>query len=215
MEITTIKARNLSEAWFRCCRELLLHGYEYTIDKGSFEGHKRKEFDFVVIQIERPWERPLTPSVPVGVTPPTTDEYIENEYMLYLMTTEKGLNDIYSYGTDLAPQIEEVIKRYKTDGYETNQLCMRVGNKDSLWLEHSQCLVYVDTRIRYGALHFVTYFRSWDLFSGVCVNLGGLQLLKEYMSSQIGVKDGELIACSKGLHLYDFQISIVKNIVGI
>jgi thymidylate synthase len=66
------------------------------------------------------------------------------------------------------------------------------------------CLRIIDTRIRYGKLHFMIYFRSWDLWAGLPSNLAGLQLLKEYMASEIGVEDGEIIACSKGLHLYEY-----------
>ena len=54
-----------------------------------------------------------------------------------------------------------------------------------------------------GKLHFIIYFRSWDLWAGFPTNLGGLQLLKEYMAKEIGVEDGEMICVSKGLHLYE------------
>jgi len=59
-------------------------------------------------------------------------------------------------------------------------------------------------------LNFVVYFRSWDLWSGFSANLGGIQLLKEYMAGEIGVEDGEIIASSKGLHLYDYTWELAK-----
>lgn len=214
MKITNIEARNLPEAWFRCCRAVMLKGYEYTIDKGSFEGAKRKELDFVVVRVELPHQRPLSPTTPIGVPPPTTDGYIE-KYLVYLMTDTKEPNELYTYGQDLGPQIEEVIRRYKAEGHETNQLCMSVGSRDSLCIEHSQCLRLVDTRVRYGKLHFMVYFRSWDLWAGLPTNLGGLQLLKEYMADSIGVQDGELIACSKGLHLYNYSWEIARIVGGL
>ncbi len=34
--------------------------------------------------------------------------------------------------------------------------------------------------------------------------------MKEYMSEEIGVEDGEIIASSKGLHLYDYVWDIAK-----
>lgn len=212
-----VGGKNLSETWFRCCRYLMGTNpgvYEYTIDKGSFEGTKRREFDFITLTIENPGERPLAPSVPLGVSPPTNDQYIE-EYLAYLMTEEKQPNEQYTYGEDLALQIEEVIRRYKKDGPENNQLCMSVGGKESLWLEHSQCLRVVDTRIRYGALHFAVYFRSWDLWGGLPANLGGLQLLKKYMADQIGVGDGRIIATSKGLHLYEYAWEWARIVGGL
>jgi thymidylate synthase len=49
MQISFIEARDLSEAWFRCVCQVLNDGREYTIERGSYAGEKRKELDFVVI----------------------------------------------------------------------------------------------------------------------------------------------------------------------
>ena len=68
----------------------------------------------------------------------------------------------------------------------------------------------LDTRIKENKLHFIIYFRSWDLWNGFPANLGAIQLLKEYMASCIGVDDGEIIAASKGLHLYDYVWELAK-----
>lgn len=214
MNPVSIEARDLSEAFWKCCREVLVNGYEYTIDKGSFEGQKRKEVDFITVHIKHPGMRPLAPDVPLGVPPPTNDSVIE-EYMVYLITPDRQPNELYTYGEDLAPQVDEVIRRYKTDGPECNQLTMSVGDRNSIALEHPQCMRLVDTRIRYGALHFIIYFRSWDLWAGFPTNLGGLQLLKEYMSKEIGVEDGEMICVSKGLHLYDHCWEVAGITAGI
>ena len=80
--------------------------------------------------------------------------------MSYLMTSARQPNEQYTYGEDLAPQIDEVIKRYKSDGFDTNQMCMTVGSSRSIHLEDPQCMRVVDTRIQGGSLHFVLYFRS-------------------------------------------------------
>ncbi len=93
---------------------------------------------------------------------------------------------------------------YKQDGHNTNQAFMAVGDAESLKLTDPPCLRMIDTRIRYGKLHFIIYFRSWDLWAGFPSNLAGIQLLKEYMASEIGVEDGEMICMSKGMHLYEY-----------
>ncbi|MCX6013791.1 MAG: thymidylate synthase [Chloroflexi bacterium] len=214
MNITNIDANDLSEAFFKCCRQVLINGYEYVIDSGSFQGTKRKELDFVIVKINHPEIRPLAPFVPAGVPPPSNDTYIE-EYMAYLMTSDKQPHELYTYGEDLTPQVDKVIERYKNEGYESNQLCMTVGSRKSLDLEHPQCLRLVDTRIRYGKLHFIIYFRSWDLWAGFPTNLGGLQMLKEYMSQEIGVGDGEMICLSKGLHLYEYAWNYAITVAGL
>jgi len=35
-------------------------------------------------------------------------------------------------------------------------------------------------------------------------------MLKQYMAAEIGVKSGEIIAASKGLHLYDYEFDLAK-----
>ena len=97
MNISIVEARDLSEAWFLCLRKTLTEGHEYKIDRGSYAGQRRKELDFVVVQVRSPGIRPLTPDVPEGVPPPTSMEYIE-DYLPYLMTSQKGEGEQYTYG---------------------------------------------------------------------------------------------------------------------
>ena len=209
MEISVIQARDLSEAWFLCLRKTLAEGHEYKIERGSYAGQRRKELDFAVIQVRNPGTRPLIPDVPQGVPPPTSMEYIES-YLPYLMTAHKGEGEQYTYGQYLETQIAEVIRMYKEDGHNTNQAFMAVGDSQSIYLSDPPCLRGIDTRIRDDKLHFIVYFRSWDLWSGFPSNMTAIQLLKEYMASEIGTNDGELIAVSKGLHLYDHAWELAK-----
>lgn len=202
MQVSIVEARDIPEAWFRCLRRVLEDGYEYVIDRGSFEGQKRKELDLAVVQIMQPGIRPLVPDVPQGVSPPTTIEYVES-YLPYLMTSYKEEQEEYTYGEDLEPQIPEVIRMYRESGFNTNQAYMAVGSRESITLSDPPCLRGIHTRVRYGQLHFVVYFRSWDLWGGFPSNLAAIQLMKEYMASEIGVEDGELICLSSGLHLYE------------
>ena len=204
MEIAVIEARDLSEAWFLCLRKTLTEGYTYKIERGSYAGQHRKEMDFAVVQIRHPGTRPLVPDVPQGVPPPSTMDYVES-YLPYLMTAHKAEGEQYTYGQYLEKQIVEVIKMYCSDGYNTNQAFMTVGDNNSIYLSDPPCLRMIDTRIREGKLNFVVYFRSWDLWAGFPSNLAAIQLLKEYMASEISVADGEIIAVSKGLHLYEYS----------
>jgi thymidylate synthase len=214
MNISLIEARDLSEAWFLCLRKTLADGYEYSIERGSYAGQCRKELDFIVVKISNPGNRPLTPDVPSGVPAPTTMEYIES-YLPYLMTAHRAEEEQYTYGQYLEGQIAEVIKMYKENGYNTNQAYMAVGDSQSIFLPDPPCLRGIDTRVRYGKLHFIAYFRSWDLWAGFPSNLAAMQLLKEYMASEIGVEDGEMIATSKGMHLYEYSWELAKTAAGI
>jgi thymidylate synthase len=209
MNISLIEARDLAEAWFLCLRKTLTEGYEYRIDRGSYAGQRRKELDFAVVKVRSPGIRPLIPDVPQGVPPPTSMDYVES-YLPYLMTSHKGEGEQYTYGQYLEKQIPQVIKMYKEDGFNTNQAFMAVGDTESISLSDPPCLRAIDTRIRDNELHFFVYFRSWDLWAGFPSNLAAIQLLKEYMASEIGVNDGELIASSKGLHLYEYSWELAR-----
>lgn len=218
MRLVTIEARDLPDAWFQCVYELQETGREYVIDHGSCVGQKRLEFDYVTVQVKYPGVRPMIPDIPasLGIPNPVEEGYVET-YLPYLMTPNKQPNEDYTYGerlsgwryeneggSEIVNQIEAVINMYKTKGYGTNQAAMSISVPSDILLNDPPCLRHIDTRISDDRLHFMVYFRSWDLWNGFPANLGGLQLLKEYMSDEIGVGDGEIIAASKGLHLYDY-----------
>jgi len=211
MELVFIEARDLPDAWFQCVYNILEKGRTYLIDRGSYEGQKRLEFDYVTVHIKFPGTRPLLPDIPpaLGIPNPVADDYLD-QYLPYLMTSEKKEGEEYTYGEYLEPQISEVIRMYREDGHGTNQAYMTVGNRETIYLSDPPCLRGIDTRIKEDRLHFVVYFRSWDLWNGFPANLGAIQLLKEYMAESIGVGDGEMIAASKGLHLYEYIWELAK-----
>ncbi len=241
MKLVSIEARDLPDAWFQCVYEIMDNGHEYEIDHGSYAGQKRLEFDYLTVHIKYPGVRPLIPDIPasLGIPNPVAEGYLE-EYLPYLMTPDRQPKEDYTYGERLAGwsylalvdagghslegkverrivnQIQEVIDMYRTKGYGTNQAAMSVSVPSDILIGDPPCLRHIDTRIRYGKLHFVVYFRSWDLWNGFPANLGGIQLLKEYMATEIGVEDGSIIAASKGLHLYDYvwelaQLRTMRN----
>lgn len=252
-----LDARDLPDAWFQTLFKLLEVGKVFVIDRGSFEGHKRLEFDYITIHIKYPSVRPLIPYVSphFGISPPTTIEYVEEQYLPYLMTGKLAEGESYTYGQRLTRypidylmypekysnkqkevmideieqfkelgiiffdkefdkwclnQIELVNWVYKNKGYRNNQMVLQVGHPTDMLLKDPPCLRQIDTRIQDGKLNFVVYFRSWDLFNGFPSNLAGIQILKEYIASCIGVEDGEMIVSSKGLHLYDYSVDFAK-----
>jgi thymidylate synthase len=211
MHLEFIKARDLPDAWFQCVYQILDTGRTYTIDRGSYEGQKRIEFDYITVHIKYPGKRPLLPDIPpaLGIPNPVDNDYLD-QYLPYVMTSTKKEGEEYTYGEYLEPQIKEVIRMYREDGHGTNQAYMTVGDPKTLYLSDPPCLRGIDTRIKDRKLHFVVYFRSWDLWNGFPANLGAIQLLKEYMAESIGVEDGQIIAASKGLHLYDYIWELAK-----
>jgi thymidylate synthase len=237
LEPVFIDAFDLDDAWFQTLSRILDKGHVYKITRGSYEGQRRLEFDFVVVRAKKPSHQ-IIPIIPEGMSipAPTDMDYIQG-YLSYLMTGSKTETEDYTYGERLVGrlvepgaqvkqntsgkdmqnqmplsvnQIEEVIKIYKKQGFGTNQAVMEIGMPSDIKLADPPCLRLIDTRVRYGKLHFILYFRSWDLWGGFPSNLGGLELVKQYMAEEIGVEDGEIVAVSKGLHLYEYSWELAK-----
>lgn len=221
MKLTTITARDIPDLWFQAVSKILDEGSHHTIDHGSYSGQTRLEFDYFTGHITHPGIGNPLPEIPahLGIPNPVDQDYID-AYMPYLMTAEKHPDEDYTYGQRLTEtidplgntfsQINYLIWCYKEKGVRNNQLIMQVGEPSDLCVNDPPCLRHIDTRIQDGALHFIIYFRSWDLWSGLPANLAGLQQLKSYMASEIGVSDGEMIVSSKGLHLYGYAEELAK-----
>ena len=215
MRVAKIEARDLGEAQFKALREILYHGYEYEIDWGSFKGHKRRELDFFFCEIKHPINRPLIMTVPDGVPAQCSIEYVENDYMRYLVSSNKAAGEEYTYGESIERQLFTIVEKLKTRGFNSNQTYCTVGTLESVNMDDPECLRGIDIRVRYGAVHFYVYFRSWDAWAGFPANLAAIQLLKEWVATELNVLDGKLIVASKGLHLYDYQYEIAKAAVGL
>jgi thymidylate synthase len=213
-----VRATDLNDAWHQCVFAILKHGRKFKIDKGRYEGGYRLEFDYITVHITHPETRPLEPQIPThyGIPNPVESGYILGDdlnfkgrpYIEYLMTDCKEPGEDYTYGSrlcgDIVNQIEKIIHTYKTHGYRNNQMVLQIAQPSDILLSDPPCLRHIDTRIQDGRLHFFPYFRSWDLWGGFPANLAAIQILKEYMAGEIGVESGEIIASSKGLHLYKY-----------
>ena len=82
-----IEAFDLDDAWFQCLTQILDRGHVYTITKGSYEGQKRLEFDFITLRVKKPSHQ-IIPIIPEGMSipAPTDMDYIQG-YLSYLQKT--------------------------------------------------------------------------------------------------------------------------------
>lgn len=210
-----IEARDLPDAWFTVIDKTQELGDVYTITEGSYEGQQRWELDFVTLHIKYPGQRPLLPEIPpgLGFPAPVEPDYLD-KYMPKLMTNVREPQETYTYGERLVgaqgdelgiDQIKTTIELLKRAGRGTNQATMEIAQPGDCGTVDPPCLRLIDCRIKDDKLHFVVYFRSWDAWGGLPANLAAIQMLKDYMAAEIGCEDGELIATSKGLHLYDYS----------
>jgi thymidylate synthase len=46
MDIHNISARDLPDLWFQAVHDILDHGRRFVIDRGSYEGQTRLEYDY-------------------------------------------------------------------------------------------------------------------------------------------------------------------------
>jgi thymidylate synthase len=257
MYIHKVEARDLPDLWFQAVHDILDHGRRFTIDRGSYAGQTRLEYDYFIGHVKFPGTLPILPDIPssCGIPNPVEEGYIyggqgyDRSYIEYLMTGHKQPGESYTYGERMTRvplngdklkwwkdanteiidlrqvdgkivfeeqntlylnQIEWIIDTYKNHGHRNNQMVLQVAHPSDVTLVDPPCLRSIDTRIQDNTLHFCIYFRSWDLWGGLPANLAGIQNLKEYMASEIGVKDGEMIVESKGLHLYGYAEDLAK-----
>lgn len=211
-----IKERTIEQAWRMTLWACARYGYSYKIEKGSYEGQMRKQLDHLTVFIDEPFIRPLAVTLPEnsGIPAPTSEERIQSYFYDYLLTDTKREKEDYTYGQYIAPQLPALINHLNVSKGGTNQACISIGGKDSIHLANPPCLRVVDLKVVEGKLTMSLFFRSWDIFVGFPENLGGLQLLKEYilMNLDFSVEDGPIIAYSSGAHIYEQYFPIVNSL---
>lgn len=272
MHIHKIEARDLPDLWFQAVHDVLDHGKRFVIDRGSYAGQTRLEYDYFVGHVKMPWHgegtKEILPDIPasIGIPNPCEMEYVyggtdkngitySRSYVEYVMTARKEPGESYTYGERLTKarlnlsvlwkqddffeniynkeiynipreidgnilieeeglvylnQIEWIIDTYKKYGHRNNQMVLQVAQPTDVTLIDPPCLRSIDTRIQDNKLHFIIYFRSWDLWGGLPANLAGIQALQRYMADAIDVEHGQMIVESKGLHLYGYAEDLAK-----
>ncbi|MFZ3046532.1 MAG: thymidylate synthase [Desulfatirhabdiaceae bacterium] len=213
MKIATIEAIDIQDAWFQCIDRILDDGFKYIIEKGSYVGQTRLEFDHITVLIHLPYNEPydaMLPQIPVylGIPNPVANGYVE-QYMPYLMTPAVGDGEQYTYGSRIYAQISYWIDQLKKTP-KTNQAILQVGKPSDWMLPDPPCLRHIDMRIKDDRLIFYPYFRSWDLWGGFPANLAGIAVLQKFMADEIGCELGPIVASSKGLHLYGYVEELAK-----
>ncbi len=236
MNPVLINATDISDAWFQCVWNILEKGRRYEVQHGSFEGETRLELDFAVIQISNAYHEPydaMLPKIPahLGIPDPVEAGYVE-QYLPYLMTDHIEEGEAYTYGQRMinhewiegeamvdcsrqaswwrhVRQVDHMIEILQKTP-DTNQAILQVAQPQDCLLDDPPCLRHIDLRVMDSKLHFFPYFRSWDLWSGFPANLAGIAVLQKYMADEIGIQMGEIVASSKGLHIYGYAEELAK-----
>jgi thymidylate synthase len=101
-----VDATTLPDAWFQAVYQCIHHGREFIIDRGSYAGDKRLEFDYFTAHIKQPWAGSdadinlLLPHLAEGcnIPNPVDDGYLDNYVANYLMGNELAKEESYTYG---------------------------------------------------------------------------------------------------------------------
>lgn len=109
MHIHRVDARDLPDLWFQAVYDILDYGRRFTIDRGSFAGQTRLEYDYFTGYVKQPGAHPMLPDIPpaCGIPNPVEEGYVyggegfDRSYIEYLMTPHKEPGESYTYGERL------------------------------------------------------------------------------------------------------------------
>ena len=229
MEPFFLKAKTISDAWFQLIYNIFDHSYTQNIQRGSFEKEQyRLQYPGIAVYIEHPADD-MVPIIPpaLGIPSPTSMEYIEDYFANYLMDPNISENETYRYSSRIhnpmpkgGTQLQRAIDMLKETPL-TNQAVVEIGTPEDYDVCYGKddkldppCLRLLDFKaIPYEndmRLTVTAYFRSWDLWAGLPSNLGGLELLKQYVAGETGLGNGPMYAYSAGAHIYGYQEELAK-----
>jgi thymidylate synthase len=224
-----LMAKTIPDAWFQLIYNLFDNAYAQKIQKGSFENEQRRlQYPGIAVYIEHPYYD-MVPTIPPnsGIPAPTTKEYIEDYFVNYLMNPELAENETYTYASRIhnsmpkgGTQFERVIEILRKTPL-TNQAVIEIATPLDLEICYGKdgkldppCLRLLDFKAiplkEEIVLTVSAYFRSWDLWAGFPTNLGGIELLKQFVASETSLKNGPIYAYSAGAHIYGYQEEIVR-----
>lgn len=212
-----IQANTINFAWYSLLRKLDLAKNTGTIQKGSYEKDDyRLQFDSVAIEITTPYFD-MIPIMAVGNESfaPTDLDYVKDYFYNYLMGSEVKENEVYTYGSRINLSINKVIEML-IDCPVNNQMVMDISKPEDINLNDPPCLRLIDIKVVNNTIEMHVYFRSWELWAGLPTNLGGLELLRQYLSIVSGLNEtkGKLYAYSSGLHIYGANIKVASIVSG-
>jgi thymidylate synthase len=112
-------------------------------------------------------------------------------------------------------QLQEVIDRFKQEHMDRQCTVVIRRPEDIIKgkVKDPPCLTMIDFEIIDGELCATAYFRSWDAYAGLPCNIAGIEMILEFMASEIGVPSGKLIFHSKNCHIYERQFELVNELL--
>jgi thymidylate synthase len=205
-----IEAFDIPDAWYKTLKLIWTKGIDFKVGYGS-EQTLTKKLN-LTLEIQHPETRPL-----LHEKAPNDKEYLNWYAGTYLWYPEPD-NAEYTYGNRLrkpVDQLQTVIDRLKEQPMDRQCTAIVRRPEDIVKgkCKDPPCLTVLDFEIMNDKLQTTGYFRSWDAYAGLPCNLGGIQMVCEFMAEEIGIKSGPLIMHSKNCHIYERQFPLVKDLL--
>jgi thymidylate synthase len=203
-----IRAKSISDAWYRGLNIIWNHGNVITDERGS----QIREFMDLMVVIEDPY----TDRIPKDTA--WNEERLE-EYAKQLISGENVQDFEYTYGQRLrnwngeVDQIEYVIEKLKENPTSRRATAVTWVPPVDTKVSEVPCMIVDDFKIRNGKVHLTTLFRSHDFGGAYPANLYGLSRLLEYVADRVGVEPGMITTVSISAHVYDHDWDMAENIV--
>lgn len=206
-----IESTTISDAWFQALYNIdSPEVYKQIIERGAFEKESyRLQYPSLSIKIKNPLID-MIPTVPDGIAPPSTQEFVDEYYCDYIMGA-KGpeKHEEYTYAERIGEQLPIVMETLRKTP-NTNQACIVIGRHEDVVISDPACLREIDFKVVGDTLMLTVFWRSNDLWAAFPVNMGGMAKLLETVSEYIDKKPGMIYYYSSGSHIYEYQISSVE-----
>ena len=108
-----IEARDLPDLWFQAVNDIFDKGKRFTIDRGSYAGQTRLEYDYFIGHVHDPGHGSGTPEIlphipaSIGIPDPVDFNHLyggegyDRSYVEYVMSPRKEPGESYTYGERL------------------------------------------------------------------------------------------------------------------
>lgn len=207
MKHVKIESFNIPDAHAKVIKAINDNGEIFTVGYGS-EATETKKLNLTIV-ISNPEVRPILSDYAVQDI-----KYLNWYAGTYLWSPDKDDAE-YTYGNRMYGQLQEVINRFKEQKMD-RQCTVVIRRPDDIIknkVKDPPCLTMIDFEIIDEKLCATLYFRSWDAFAGLPINLAGLQMVFEFMAEEIGVETGIMVCHSKNCHIYKRQYELVNQVL--
>jgi len=151
LNLINVDATTIADAWFQAVYKCLEVGRPFIIDKGSFEGQKRLEFDWITLNIKRPGLELLPKINPaLNIPDPVAEGYLDG-YLPYLMTGEEKVGEAYTYGQRICNTLFKLHDHQKNlmifedeSIYDNRSTFIKtnIGDLFNGWLNQMELMIY-------------------------------------------------------------------------